>query len=141
MIQGTFENIIPATKYKVQIELMLTDLNSVAESATITLTPHGETGITIGTCDGGNSCDGCCTWFDCKAQLTTDEIISTSTRMEVKLEYTSTVSSSSWAKCTDSTSGKSGAGVARVILTPLGKTKTTSIFIFNLNGSNNLLNL
>ena len=132
MIQGTFENIIPATKYKVQIELMLTDLSHVAESATITLTPHGETGITIGTCDGGNSCDGCCTWFDCKAQLTTDEIISTSTRMEVKLEYSSSVTDHYSTDCTDSITGKSGAGVARITLTPLGKKKDLLLVFIEL---------
>ena len=99
---------------------MLTDLSSSSESAKITLTPNGGTGITIGTCDGGNTCDACCTWFDCKSQLTTNEIMSTSTRMEVKLEYTSHVTSSSWGKCTDSITGKSGVGVARITLTPLG---------------------
>ena len=109
---------------------MLTDLASSHEEAVITFTPSGGTPINIGTCDGGNTCDACCTWFDCQLQLEASQITmpGTATSMEVKLEYTSTVSSSSWAKCTDPTSGKSGAGVARVILTPLGKTKTTIYF-------------
>ena len=106
---------------------MLTDLSSSYESATITLTPSGGTGITIGTCDGGNSCDKCCTWFDCKTQLSTNEIISTSARMEVKLEYTSHVGT--WGKCTDSITGKSGAGVARITLTPMGKKKIVFNFL------------
>ena len=110
---------------------MLTDLASSHEEAVITFTPSGGTAVNIGTCDGGNTCDACCTWFDCQLQLTESQITSTATSMEVKLEYTSTVSSSSWAKCTDPTSGKSGAGVARVILTPLGKTKTTGHIHFH----------
>ena len=104
---------------------MQTDLSRNNEFATITVTPSGRTpGAPWGTCNGGNDCAVCCRWFDCTPQLftlVTSDFGSTDyTSMEVKLEYSLPVSSSPWAKCTDNITGKSGAGVARITLTPVG---------------------
>ena len=115
-IMATINNIIANTPYNIQVSLMLTDLSLSSEYADITFTHSGGTNVVIGRCDGGNTCDACCSWYVC--QGLTSQISSSTTSIDVKFEYSSAVSSSSWAHCTDSSSGKSGAGVARVVLTP-----------------------
>ena len=84
------------------------------EYATITIN-----GQNFGDCDGGNTCDGCCTWYTCDS-LTKHQITPSTQSITVKLEYTTHVSST-YAKCTDSVSGEMGGGVARIILTPASK--------------------
>ena len=107
-------NVASGTTYTVQVELMITDLSSSQEYATITV------GTTeLGTCDGGNTCDGCCTWYTCQG-LTSNQITSTSTNINLVLQYSSEVSSTH-AACTDSVSGSTGGGVARITLTPASK--------------------
>ena len=116
MIMAPINNIVENTLYDIQVSLRLTDLSSSTEYADITFTHSGSTNVVIGRCDGGNTCDACCSWYVC--QGLTSQISSSTTSIDVKFEYKSTVSP--YTRCTDSSSGKSGAGVARVILTPSG---------------------
>ena len=120
MIMSTINNVVANQLYDIQVSLMLTDLDWRGEYADITFTHSGSTNVVIGRCDGGNTCDAvynyvCCSWYVC--QGLTSQISSSTTSIDVKFEYSSQVSSSSWARCTDSSSGKSGAGVARIVLT------------------------
>lgn len=115
LIDGSLLNVVPNQLYSVKVELMQTDLSSSSEYAAISLN-----GVSYGNCDGGNYCDGCCGWFDCNSQLSNNQITSSSSSISVRLVYSNAVQSSHSA-CTDSMSGQSGGGVARVILTPVGK--------------------
>ena len=115
LIVGSIDNIIPNQLYNVQIEVMQTDMSSYTEYAAISLN-----GVSYGNCDGGNTNDGACGWYDCQSQISNNQITSSSTSVSVRLAYTSSVASSH-STCTDSASGESGGGVARVTLTPVGK--------------------
>ena len=118
IIMSTINNVVANQLYDIQVSLMLTDLDWSGEYADITFTHSGSTNVVIGRCDGGNTCHGCCDWYVC--QGLTSQISSSTASIDVKFEYSSSVSSGSWAHCTDSSSDKSGAGVARVVLTPAG---------------------
>ena len=119
LIDGSILNVIPNKWYSVKVELMQTDLASELGYATIFLN-----GVSYGNCDGGNYCLGCCGWFDCKSQLSSNLITSNSSSVSVRLVYSEFVTSTH-NTCTDSVTGISGGGVARVTLTVDGKTKTT----------------
>ena len=124
LIEETISGLAQGTTYDVQVQLMLTDLSWSMEYATITI--NGEN---FGDCDGGNTCDGCCTWYTCNGldNMNNNQITPSTTSITVKLAYTTHVSST-YAKCTDSVSGEMGGGVARIILTPASK----MIFQFSL---------
>ena len=97
---------------------MLTDLSHSSENAEVFIDD-----VSKGTCAGGNQCDGCCTWYTCNVELMQPlQVTPTTTSISVKLEYTNSVSST-YATCTDSVSGESGGGVARIKLTPPGSIK------------------
>ena len=114
--------VVENTVYNIQISIMLTDMLSSHEKVDIEFTHSGSTKQSLGPCHGGNSCDGCCSWYDCMtvSELGQHQITSSTTSIVVKFTYSSQVSST-YATCTDSLSGKSGGGVVRVILTPVGK--------------------
>ena len=101
--------------------MMETDLSSSSEKAQIFLN-----GVSFGSCDGGNSGDGSCGWFDCTSQLTSNKITSGATTVQVRMAYSSDVSST-YATCTDSATGEYGGGVVKIVLTPIGKSKTVLI--------------
>ena len=114
--------VVENTVYNIGISIMLTDMLSSYEEVDIEFTHSGSTKLSLGKCTGGNSCDGCCSWYDCMtvSDLGQHQITSSTTSIVVKFTYSSQVSST-YATCTDSLSGKSGGGVVRVILTPVGK--------------------
>ena len=94
---------------------MQTDMSSSSEYAAIYLGRDF-----YGNCDGGNTNDGACGWYDCQSQMSSNQITSRYLNLEVKLIYSSSVSSSNYT-CKDSASGQWGGGVARVTLTAVGK--------------------
>ena len=100
--------------------MMETDLSHKEEKAQIFLN-----GVSFGYCDGGNNGDGDCGWFGCTSQLANNQITSSSASVQVRLEYTSEVSST-YGTCTDSVTGEYGGGVAKIVLTPKGNMKIFS---------------
>ena len=122
LITGSIENVIDNQTYHVQVLIMQTDLSGSTEKAEIFLN-----GVSYGYCDGGNVRDGTCDWYNCESQITSNQIISSTTSVDIRIEYTSSVSST-FATCTDSSTGNYGGGVARVVLSPVGKIETIILF-------------
>ena len=91
--------------YNVQLEVMLTDLDSSSEYADISIN-----GINVGRCNPSSG-QGSCNWYTCT--LSPSQVSSTNTILTIQLQYSSAVND--FAVCTFE--GHTGHAVARVTLT------------------------
>ena len=107
-------DVISNLLYNVNLEVMLTDLDSSTEYLTIDISGTGMAPSITGTCNpnyGQASCD----WYTCTISPT--QAFSTNQILAVQLQYSSAVGS--FATC--SYMGQTGHAVARVTLAPSGK--------------------
>ena len=102
--------VSPNQIYGVQVEVMLTDLNSASEYADISIN-----GVNVGQCNP-NYGQSSCAWYTCT--ISPSQASSTNTMLSIQLQYSSAVGN--FAICTSN--GQTGHAVARVTLTTGNKT-------------------
>ena len=90
--------------YDVQVEVMLTDLNSASEYADISIN-----GNNVGRCNPSSG-QGSCDWYNCT--ISPSQVTPTTTTLTIQLQYSSAVND--FAVC--SSDGQTGHAVARVTL-------------------------